>query len=135
MSIFALDGSVNARASGLVLGTQAILNNWFLPYGLANSDWLLIKKELIENSQIFHSLSSSGVASGYLRPVYEIGFFAVPFLILFVKTILAFPRDYFERVIMVGFIGMFFMQFLISSPLFGLVYGAVLARTRTKDRT
>lgn len=134
VSIIALDGSVNARASGLVLGSQAIFDNVFFPHGMSNTEWLVAKEELIARSENFNQLSSSGVASGYLRPVYEIGFFAIPFFLLVIRTLMHFPRDYLQRFFILGFVGIYFMQFLISSPLFGLVYGAVLAKVQNKKR-
>lgn len=132
MTVFELDGSANARASGIILGSQAILDNCFFPHGLSNTDWLAAQDKLIANSSFFHSLSSSGIASGYLRPVYEIGFFAIPFFILFIRTTLAYPQNQIERLIIIGFVIVFSMQFLISSPLFGLVYGAILARQKER---
>lgn len=134
MAIIALDGSANARASGLVLGSQAIFDNVFFPHGMSNAEWLVAREELIERSENFNQLSSSGVASGYLRPVYEIGFFAIPFLVLVISTLFHFPRDFVQRFFILGFLGIYFMQFLISSPLFGLVYGAVLAKGQNRTR-
>lgn len=127
MSIIQTDYSVNLRAGGLVAGIDAVIDNFFIPAGLSNDDWLLNVPNILRRHSWLFNISSAGIPSGFVIIVYQIGFFGLFFIFSFVSRTVSVARSLVGTYLLFTALIVFAGQFLISNPLFGLLFGCAAA--------
>lgn len=127
MFIIQADHSVNARVGGLVAGMGVVFDNFFIPVGLSNEDWLLHVPYILRQHPWLFDISSAGIPSGFVIILYQIGFLGVFFVYLFISRTVSVARSLVGMYLMFAALIVFMGQFLISNPLFGLMLGCAAA--------
>ncbi|WP_126175984.1 hypothetical protein [Tsuneonella rigui] len=122
------DASTNARLGGIYVGVQEIFKNLFLPAGLSSETWLARVGPIMSENLWLMNLSYSGIPSGILIVIYQIGIFGLLLLGFLLYRLLTGLRSHFETLLICAAVFVFFSQYLISTPGFGLLYGLALAR-------
>jgi hypothetical protein len=131
-SILAVDHSVNSRIGGLIAGLNIVLENLFIPAGLSNKDWISHIPHFLRQYPWLFDLSTAGIPSGVVIVIYQMGLLGV-FLIFFsMCRIVSAARSVSGTYILIVAVIVFWGQYLISNPLFGLLYGCAVASLRTK---
>ena len=122
-SILTIDYSVNSRIGGVLAGLGIIWNDYFLPAGLSNEDWLQRTPAFLSQYPWLFDLSPAGIPSGMVIILYQMGFFGVPFVFYFIYRIVSAARSIWGSYLLLVAVAVFFGQFLISNPVFGLLCG------------
>lgn len=128
------DTSANARLGGIFVGFKEILGNAVLPFGMAHETWLDRTGPILSRNGWLLTLSEAGVPSGILIVVFQAGVFGLVALGWMIWRMMSRPRSHFEALLVSVMVFVFFSQYMISTPGFGLIYGAVLARRRWAAR-
>ncbi|HMP55168.1 MAG TPA: hypothetical protein PKD92_01175 [Novosphingobium sp.] len=128
------DTSANMRLGGIVVGFKEIVGNAVLPFGMAHETWLDRIGPILSRNGWLLALSEAGVPSGILIVVFQAGIFGLVPLAWMIWRMLSRPRSHFEALLVSVMVFVFFSQYMISTPGFGLIYGAVLARRRWASR-
>ncbi|HMO68651.1 MAG TPA: hypothetical protein PKE25_08330, partial [Novosphingobium sp.] len=128
------DTSANMRLGGIVVGFKEIVGNAVLPFGMAHETWLDRIGPILSRNGWLLALSEAGVPSGILIVVFQAGVFGLVPLGWMIWRMLSRPRSHFEALLVSVMVFVFFSQYMISTPGFGLIYGAVLARRRWASR-
>ncbi len=126
-SVLTIDYSVNNRIGGLVAGLGFVWNDYFLPAGLSNNDWLQRIPAFLAKYPWLFDLSQAGIPSGMVIILYQMGFFGVPFVFYFIYRIVSAARSIWGSYMLLVAVTVFFGQFLISNPIFGLLYGCAVS--------
>jgi hypothetical protein len=122
-SVLTIDYSVNSRIGGMLAGLGIIWNDYFLPAGLSNKDWLQRTPAFLAQYPWLFDLSPAGIPSGMVIILYQMGFLGVPFVFYFIYRIVSAARSIWGSYLLLVAVAVFFGQFLISNPVFGLLYG------------
>lgn len=128
------DTSANMRLGGIYVGFKDIVGNMLLPFGMAHDTWMDRIGPIMSRNGWLLSLSEAGVPSGILIVVFQAGVFGLVPLGWMIWRMMNRPRSHYEALLVSVMIFVFFSQYMISTPGFGLVYGAVLARRRWAAR-
>ena len=128
------DTSANMRLGGIYVGFKEIVGNAVLPFGMAHETWLDRIGPILSRNGWLLALSDSGVPSGILIVVFQAGVFGLVALGWMIWRMMSRPRSHFEALLVSVMVFVFFSQYMISTPGFGLIYGAVLARRRWASR-
>lgn len=127
VSIIQADYSVNMRLGGLIAGIGIVIDNFFMPAGLSNEAWLLNIPNILGRYTWLFNVSTAGIPSGIIIILYQIGFFGLFFTVLIMSRILSVSHSLFGKYLMLTALIVFFGQYLISNPLFGLLFGCAAA--------
>lgn len=126
-----LDSSVNARLGGLIAAAWTIIDQVFWPHGLSHLDW---EQGLSSRQGAFpwlNTLSDSGWPSGYLIVIYQSGLIGLAFVWRVAYRFISAPVGMLPKTLLLGSFSIFFFQYYISTPSFGMIYGAlILTRSR-----
>lgn len=134
-AVLTVDHSVNTRVGGVIVGMGLILDGWLLPHGMSNADWIArIPQTLVANPWLF-DISSSGIPSGILIVVYQLGWIGLLLLVVLFRRIYLAARSFMGLWLLFGALAVFLGQFLISTPAFGILHGCALAATMRKRLT
>ena len=125
---FYSDYSVNARIGGMLAGVDTVFMDYFVPHGLANQDWLTEISPLLSRYPWLLGISESGIPSGFVITVYQLGALAVLLLYLPVKSFLVRSDSWLHNWLLCIMLVVFMGQYLLSTPGFGLIYGFILAK-------
>lgn len=128
------DTSANMRLGGILVGFKEIIGNAVLPFGMAHDTWLDRIGPIMSRNGWLLALSEAGVPSGILIVVFQAGVFGLVPLAWMLWRMMSRPRSHFEALLVSVMVFVFFSQYMISTPGFGLIYGAVLARRRWATR-
>lgn len=128
------DTSANMRLGGIYVGFKEIVGNAVLPFGMAHETWLDRISPIMSRNGWLLALSEAGVPSGILIVVFQAGVFGLVPLAWIVWRMLSRPRSHAEALLVSVMVFVFFSQYMISTPGFGLIYGAVLARRHWASR-
>lgn len=126
-SILTIDHSVNNRIGGFVAGVGIVWNDFFLPAGLSNDDWLSRIPAFLEAYPWLFDLSAAGIPSGVVIIVYQMGLLGVIFVAYPMYRIFSAARSTWGGYMLLVAMIVFWGQYLISNPLFGLLYGCAAA--------
>lgn len=125
---FYSDYSVNARIGGMLAGIDTVFADYFVPHGMANQDWLTEIPSLMSRYPWLLGISESGIPSGFVIMVYQLGALALLLLYLPVKSFLARSDSWIHNWLLCVMLIVFMGQYLLSTPGFGLIYGFILAK-------
>lgn len=126
--LLSLDRSVNTRLGGLIAAAWTILDQGFWPHGLSHLNWEQGLSNRMGAFPWLNSLSESGWPSGYLIVIYQSGLIGLAFLGLVFYRFLLIPIGMFQKMLLLGAFSIFFLQYYISVPTFGVIYGALIFR-------
>lgn len=122
------DASTNARLGGIFVGVQESLHNWLIPAGIDHEQWLArIGPIQVRNNWLIF-LSTAGVPSGILIVVYQTGIFGMLVMAYLLYRMLHNPRSHIEAFLSCSVVFVFFSQYMLSTPGFGVIIGVVFAR-------
>jgi hypothetical protein len=121
------DYSVNVRLGGLIAGVSAIIDNFFVPAGLSNEAWLLSIPNILAKHPWLFNVSTAGIPSGIGIIVYQIGFFGLFITLFIMSRVISASRSLVGTYLLLTALIIFCGQYLISNPLFGLLFGCVAA--------
>ncbi|MDE2431035.1 MAG: hypothetical protein KGM99_20125 [Burkholderiales bacterium] len=122
-----IDGSINLRIGGIIVGYDLILDSWLLPNGMSNLDWIARSREILNPRPWLYDISDSGIPSGYLIVIYQVGFIGFMFLLPAIYRISSAARSALGTWIVFTALSIFLGQYMISNPGFGLLYGCAAA--------
>lgn len=126
--LLSLDRSVNTRLGGLIAAAWTIIDQGFWPQGLSHLDW---EQGLSSRQGAFpwlNALSDSGWPSGYLIVIYQSGLIGLAFVGLVAYRFISAPVGMLPKTLLLGAFSIFFLQYFISAPTFGMIYGALIFR-------
>jgi len=129
MAILSLDYSLNARLGGLIAATIDSFQNWFLPNGITYSSWEDRSILILNKFPWLFGLSSSGWPSGYLIVISQIGLFGVFTFFVTINRFYSVSTSLTQKVLLLSGFSIFFFQYYMSAPAFGIIYGAIAARS------
>jgi hypothetical protein len=129
-ALLTIDNSINNRIGGLVAGLGIVWNDYFLPAGLSNNDWLRRIPAILGTYPWLFDLSLAGIPSGIVIIFYQMGFLGVVFVMYFIYRIVSAARSTWGSYMLLVVVIVFLGQLLISNPIFGLLYGCVVASLR-----
>lgn len=128
------DASANARLGGIYVGAKQIVDQLFLPAGMAEQTWLDLTGPAMAKNPWLIMLSQAGVPSGILIIVFQLGFLAlIPLGYILGRMLSKLPSHY-ETFLLCAVIFVFFSQYMISTPGFGMIYGMIVARKVLADK-
>lgn len=122
------DASANARLGGIYVGFKEILHNWLIPAGVNSDAWLARMGPIQVENPWLAFLSTSGIPSGILIVVYHLGVFGLLVLGYLLYRMLRNPRSHVEAFLLCSIVFVFFSQYMISTPGFGVLMGVILGR-------
>lgn len=122
------DASANQRVGGIYVGAKQILMQGFLPAGMAEDTWLDLIGPIMAANPWLIMLSEGGVPSGILIVGFQLGLFGLIPLIYILRRMLTDLRSHYETFLLCTMVFVFFSQYMISTPGFGVIYGMVIAR-------
>lgn len=122
------DYSVNVRVGGVVAGFGEIIDSYILPHGLSGEVWMRQVVSILSKYPWLFGISNSGIPSGFLIIVYQLGFIGI--MLLYVPTTRFIKREgpAFENWLLACVVFVFLGQYLLSTPGFGALYGLILAK-------
>lgn len=122
------DGSANARLGGIWVGMKEIAGNSLLPAGLSHDVWMTsIGIALAKNPWLIF-LSESGIPSGLLIVIYQLGVIGLGLILYILFRILTGIQSQIETLLLCAIVFVFMSQYYLSTPGFGLLLGVVVAR-------
>ncbi|WP_157096618.1 hypothetical protein [Tsuneonella dongtanensis] len=122
------DASANARLGGIYVGAKEIVSNYFFPAGLSHETWFARVGPIMSENGWLIFISLTGIPSGILIAIYQLGIFGLLILGFMLWRMMTRLRSHIETLLVCSVVFVFFSQYMISTPGFGLIYGAVLAR-------
>lgn len=122
------DYSANVRVGGVVAGFGEIIDGYFLPHGLSAEAWMSQVSSILSKYPWLFSISNSGIPSGFLIIVYQLGFIGIMLLYVPVSRFIRREGPAFENWLLACVVFVFLGQYLISTPGFGALYGFILAK-------
>lgn len=122
------DASANARLGGIYVGIKEILANFLFPAGLNFDTWSSRVGPIMSENGWLIFLSLSGIPSGILIVIYQLGIFGLLTIGFMIYRMLTKLSSHAETLLVCTVVFVFFSQYMISTPGFGLIYGAILAR-------
>lgn len=128
-----LDHSLNARLGGLMAGISEVWNSYFMPHGMSISDWMVDSKFFLYNNDYLWSISPAGIPSGIVIIIYQIGIFALPFILLFYFRLISLKLTGIRYVFVITPCIIFLFQLSLATPTFGLVFGALIYKLIKPD--
>jgi len=128
--LFTSDASANARLGGIYVGAKEILANMFLPAGMAHETWNQSTGPILSRNSWLLMLSDAGIPSGILIVIYQAGIFGLVLLAAILRRMLKGLHSQYETFLMCVVVFVFFSQYMISTPGFGMVLGLVIARNQ-----
>jgi hypothetical protein len=128
------DASANARLGGIYVGAKEILGNAFMPFGMSHAVWTRSLGSILAHNSWLSFLSGSGIPSGILIIIYQCGIFGLLVTVAMVRRLLSAAHSHYETLLLASVVIVFFSQYLISTPGFGLIYGIVLVRAQRLGR-
>lgn len=128
------DASANSRLGGIYVGAKQIVDQFFLPAGMSEQTWLDIIGPAMARNPWLIMLSQAGVPSGILIIIFQLGFFALLPLGYILYRMLSKLPSYYETFLLCVVVFVFFSQYMISTPGFGMIYGMIVARKVLADK-
>lgn len=122
------DTSANARLGGIYVGAKQIVDQIFFPAGMSSSAWLDLIGPIMAQNPWLLMLSDSGIPSGILIIIFQLGIFGIIPLAYILGRMLTRLRSHYETFLLCAVTVVFFSQYMISTPGFGMIYGMILAR-------
>lgn len=122
------DASTNARLGGIYVGAKQIIAQSFFPAGLTEDAWLDAMGPIMAQNPWLLMLSGAGIPSGILIVVFQFGFIALAPLVFIIQSMMKSLRSQYETFLLCAVLFVFFSQYMISTPGFGMIYGFVIAR-------
>lgn len=122
------DYSVNVRVGGVVAGFWEIINGYFIPNGLSGEVWMREVPSVLSKNPWLFNISNSGIPSGFLIIIYQLGLIGVILLYVPVSRFLRREGPAFQNWLLACVVFVFLGQYLISTPGFGALYGLILAK-------
>jgi hypothetical protein len=130
------DYSVNVRLGGLWATMVDSVQSGLLPNGLAHHTWLVRRADILKTHEWLFDISLTGPPSGFGMLLFQGGFLVIPFIFVFIHTLLRnLPVTPLGQVVVMAIPFIFLSQFYISAPLFSLVYACILNRKSLKKLT
>ena len=126
-SLLEIDYSINSRIGGFLAGLDIIWNDNFFPSGLSNDYWLQRIPTFLGEYPWLFDLSPAGIPSGIVIILYQMGFLGVPFILYFIYRFISSGRSIAGVYLLLVAIIVFLGQFLISTPIFGLILGCAVS--------
>lgn len=120
-SVLMDDYSVNARIGGLISGWIYIFNDFLMPHGLSHEHWLNAANDILSENRWLLGMSNSGLPSGIGIVFFQLGFLAILLIYPFYRVYMA-SSTHFQFILTSTFIFIFMFQFMISTPIFSLIY-------------
>jgi hypothetical protein len=124
------DYSTNARLGGIWVGIQETLRHGLLPAGLSSEFWVDSIPGIMSRNPWLYGMSEAGIPSGLVIVIYQLGVFGLGLVGYFLWRMTTGLRSHAEAFLISAAIVVFFSQYMISAPGFGLLYGILLARRR-----
>lgn len=128
------DTSANARLGGIYVGAGQIISQMFAPAGLATNSWTSLIGPLLAENPWLIVLSEAGIPSGVLIVIFQLGFLGIIPLFYILGRMMTGLFSYYETFLVCAMVFVFFSQYMISTPGFGLIYGLILARKMAAER-
>ena len=122
------EGSANARLGGIWVGAKQIFDNLFLPHGMDHATWTGMIGPIMASNPWLLMLSETGIPSGILIIVFQMGFLGLIPMVMILRRMTSDLHSHYETLLISAIIFVFFSQYMISTPGFGLIYGILLAR-------
>ncbi|HJS11087.1 hypothetical protein [Sphingopyxis sp.] len=122
------DASANQRLGGIYVGAKQIIVQGFMPAGMSEETWLDLIGPIMAANPWLIMLSEAGVPSGILIVGFQLGLFGLIPLIFILYRMLSGLRSHYETFLLCTMVFVFFSQYMISTPGFGVIYGMVIAR-------
>lgn len=122
------DYSVNVRVGGVAAGFMEILDNYFIPSGLSAQVWTSQVSAVLSKYPWLFNISDSGIPSGFLIIVYQLGFVGIILLYVPISRFIRREGPAFENWLLACVVFVFLGQYLLSTPGFGALYGLILAK-------
>lgn len=128
-----LDGSVNSRLGGLIAAASTIINQGFFPNGLSHAEWLKNLPQIEAQFPWLNQLSNSGWPSGYLLVIYQTGLVGLLFITIILHKYNQLSFKLFHSIVISSGLSIFLFQYNISTPIFGIIYGAMIYNLKYKN--
>ena len=122
------DYSANSRLGGIYVGIKESVSNTFFPAGLSHEHWLEQMDPIMADIPWLLGLSDAGIPSGILVVVYQLGIFGLVVMAALLRRMMTHLHSHYETLLICTVVFVFFSQYYISTPGFGMIYGFALAR-------
>lgn len=122
------DASANARLGGIYVGAKQILSQYFFPAGMTEAAWVDAMGPILAKNPWLLMLSGAGIPSGILIVVFQFGFIVLIPMLFVLQSMMKGLRSQYETFLLCAVLFVFFSQYMISTPGFGVIYGCVIAR-------
>lgn len=129
-----MDHSTNARLGGLIATFVFIVQDAFVPHGLAFDAWTAAAQDMLWQLDWLLTISDNGPPSGYGILIFQGGWLVLPFLFIMLRRIASAPLSPVSHIIVLSALSVFLFQFYVSSPMFGIVYAMAIHAHRRAGR-
>lgn len=126
--LLSLDRSVNTRLGGLIAAAWTIVDQGLWPQGLSHLDWDQGLSNRLGAFPWLNAISDSGWPSGYLIVIFQSGLIGLAFVGLVMYRFISSSVGMLPKTLLLGAVSIFFLQYYISVPIFGMIYGALIFR-------